>query len=66
MCAQIAIGDELVVDDGEGVDSCQDEVFGDFVGERFHGDEEDVGIADFLLGLDTPQSDLAIVESDFV
>jgi hypothetical protein len=44
----------LVVDDGEGVDSGQDEVLGYLVGESFHGYEEDVGIADFLLGLDTP------------
>jgi hypothetical protein len=64
--AQVVARDELVVGEGDGADACQDEVFGDLVGEGFDGDEEDVGGADLLLRLDAPESNLAVVEGDFV
>jgi len=66
LCAQVILGDEFVVDDCEGMDASEDEVFGYFVCEGFHCDEEDVGIADLFLGLDTPESDLTVVECDFI
>ena len=55
-----------MVDNCEGVDAGQDDVLGDFTGESFYGYEEDVGIADLLLGLDTPEADLAVVQGDFI
>lgn len=66
MRAQVGFGDEGVVDDGEGVDAGEDEVLGYFVGERFHGYEEDVGASDLLLCLNSPEADLAIVEGDLI
>jgi hypothetical protein len=44
--AQILFGDDLVVGEGDGAYAGQDQVLCDFVGERFNGDEEDVGGAD--------------------
>lgn len=55
-----------MIADGQGMDAGQDEILGYFVGEGFHGYEEDVGRTDFLLGLNAPESDLTIVESDFI
>lgn len=55
-----------MVNDCEGVDASKNEVLRNFVGERFHGYEEDVGVADFLLRLYAPEADLAIVEGDFI
>lgn len=66
MRTEIGWGDDIVVDDGEGVNACQDEVLCDFVGKCFHGDEEDVGVADFFLCLDSPESYLSVVEGDLI
>lgn len=55
-----------MVDDREGVDSGEHEVLSDFVAEGADGDEEDVGVADFFLGLHAPEADLSVVEGDFV
>ena len=55
-----------MVDNGQGVDAGQDEILGDLAGQRLHGDEEDIGIADLLLGLDAPETNLTIVQGDFI
>ena len=64
--AQVIFGDGLVVSDGDGADACENQVLCDLVGEGFEADEEDVGGAYLLLGLDAPEADLTVVEGDFV
>ena len=64
--AEVFFGDGLVVDNGEGADSGESEVFGYFGSQCAEGDEQDVGGADAFLGLGAPEADLAVVEGDFV
>lgn len=64
--AQVFFCDIFVVGEGDGANAGEDEVLCDFVCEGFDGDKEDVCGADLLLGLDTPEADLAVVEGDFV
>ncbi len=64
--AKVSFGDDLVVDDGERADACQNEVFGDLVGEGPHGDEEDVGTADLFLGFHAPEANLSVIEGNLI
>lgn len=50
----------------DGAHAGEDEVLCNFIGECLDVDEKDVGGANLLLGLDTPKTDLAVVEGDFV
>jgi hypothetical protein len=66
LCAEVIFGDYFVVCEGDGPYAGEDEVLCDFVGERFDGDEKDVGGADLLLRLHAPEADLAIIERDLI
>lgn len=50
-----------VVDDGERADTGKNKIFGDFVAERSDVHKQDVGVANVLLRLKSPESDLTIV-----
>lgn len=63
---QVIFGHDLVVGEGDGANACEDEVLCDFIGEGFEADEEDVCGAYLLLCLNAPETNLAVVEGDFV
>lgn len=64
--AEVRLGDEAVVEDGEGTDAGEDKVLCDFCAECFQGDEEDVGTLDLGLGGHAPEADLAVIEGNVV
>lgn len=64
--AEVGVRDGGAVEDGDGADACEDEVLGDLVGEGAHGDEQDAGVLDLGLRGHAPETDLAVIEGDFV
>ena len=58
--------DDVVIDHGERADASQNEVLGDLIGKGLHGDEQDFGALDSLLGLYTPEADLTVVEGNLI
>ena len=64
--AEVVLGDDAVVDEGERGDAGEDEVLGHLVAERLDVDEQNVRVADLLLRLHAPEADLAVVEGDLV
>lgn len=64
--AQVGLGDDSAVEDGERADAGEDEVLCDLVGQGSDGDEENVCVLDLGLGGHAPEADLAIIEGDFI
>ena len=64
--AQIIFGDYFVVGEGNGAYAGEHEVLRDFICNGLDRDEEDVGSANLLLCLDTPETDLAVIERDLI
>lgn len=51
---------------GDGANAGKDKVFGDFIGKGTDGNEQNICGANLLLRLNTPESDLAIVEGNLI
>ena len=63
---QILLGNKAIVDDSQRANAGKSEVLRNLGAQRAEGDEEDVRRADAFLRLGSPQSDLPVVEGDFV